>query len=133
MIDFFSKFGWKVLLKNKISQTIKNFSEIILMSSKRKTKFNSIFQNFSNRNHSKHFSRNSSLGAVSAERFYRTIRDLLKRPVVEKNESNWVDVWSVIAKQNFNPIHTSTKLTPIQASLKKNERYVNHNLLDKRK
>ena len=32
-----------------------------------------------------------------------------------------------------NRVHSSTKLTPIQASLKKNEGYVYNNLLDKRK
>ena len=36
-------------------------------------------------------------------------------------------------KQYDNRVHTSTKLTPIHASLRKNEGYVYHNLLDKRK
>ena len=40
---------------------------------------------------------------------------------------------SVITKQNNNRIHTSTKLTPIQASSKKNEGHSYKNLLDKRK
>ena len=38
-----------------------------------------------------------------------------------------------MTKQNNNRIHSTTKLTPIRASLKKNERFVYHNLLDKRK
>ena len=38
-----------------------------------------------------------------------------------------------IAKQYNNRVHSSTKLTPVQASLKKNEGYVYKNLLDKRK
>ena len=36
-------------------------------------------------------------------------------------------------KQYNNRVSTSTKLTPIQASLKKNEGFVYNNLLDKRK
>ena len=36
-------------------------------------------------------------------------------------------------KQKNNRLHSSTKLTPIQASLKKNEGFVYKNLLDKRK
>ena len=36
-------------------------------------------------------------------------------------------------KNNNNRVHSSTKLTPIQARLKKNEGYVYKNLLDKRK
>ena len=39
---------------------------------------------------------------------------------------------SVITEQNNNREHTSTKLTPIQASLKKNDSYVYRNLSDKR-
>ena len=38
-----------------------------------------------------------------------------------------------ITKQYNNKVHSSTKLTPIQASLKKNEGYVYKILLDKRK
>ena len=38
-----------------------------------------------------------------------------------------------ITKQYNNRIHSSTKLYPIQASLKKNEGFVYKNLLDKRK
>ena len=42
-------------------------------------------------------------------------------------------VLPTITKQYNNRIHSSTKLTPIQASLKKNEGFVYKNLLDKRK
>ena len=67
------------------------------------------------------------------KRFNRTIRDLLKRPVFERGDANWIDVLPTITKQYNITIHSSTKLTPLQASLKKNEGLVYHNLLDKRK
>ena len=143
IIDNFSKFGWTIPLKNKNAQTIRDSSENILISSKRKPNliesdrgkefYNNVFQDFLNKNNIKLYSRNSSYGAVFAERFNRTIRDLLKRPVFEKGESNWIDVLPVITKQYNNKVHSSTKLTPIQASLKKNEGYVYKNFLDKRK
>ena len=38
-----------------------------------------------------------------------------------------------MTKQYNNRIHSSTKLSPVQASLKKTEGYVYNNLLDKRK
>ena len=56
-----------------------------------------------------------------------------KNPVFEKGESNWIDVLPVITKQYNNRIHSSTKLTPTLASLKKNGGFVYNNLLDKRK
>ena len=44
-----------------------------------------------------------------------------------------IDILPTITKHYNNRIHSSTKLTPIQAGLKKNEGYVYINLLDKRK
>ena len=86
-----------------------------------------------NTNNIKHYTRNRSLRAVFAETFSRTNRGLLKRPVFEKFEINWIDVLSVITKLNINRVHTYTRLTLIQASLKKNEGFVYQKVLDKRK
>ena len=94
---------------------------------------NNLFQDFLNKNDIKLYSRNSSYGSVFAERFNRTIRDLLKKSVFEKGDGNWIDLLSKITKQYNNRVHSSTKLTPIQASLKKNEGYVYKNLLHKHK
>ena len=94
---------------------------------------NNIFQDFLNKYDIKLYSRNSSYGVVFAERFNKTIRDLLKRPVFEKGDGNWIDILPTITKQYNDSIHSSTKLTPIQASMKKNEGFVYKNLLDKRK
>ena len=44
-----------------------------------------------------------------------------------------MDILPTITKQYNNRIHSSTKLSPKDASLKKNEGYVYKNLLDKRK
>ena len=86
-MDNFSKFGWKVLLKNKSAQRVKDSFENILIGSKGKPKlidsdkgkkfYNSTFQKSLNNNNVRVYSRNTSLGAVFAERFYRTMRDLL--------------------------------------------------------
>ena len=142
ILDDFSNFGWTIPLKNKNARTIKDSFENILISSKRKPNllegdrdrgfYNNIFQDFLNKNNIKLYSRSSSFGAVFAERFNRTIRDLLKKIVFERGDANWIDVLPIITKQYNNRIHSSTKLTPIQASLKKNEGYVYKNLLDKR-
>ena len=142
VIDNFSKFGWTTPLKNKNAQTIKDSFKNILISSKRqpnliesdrgKEFYNNTFQDFLNKNNIKLYSRNSSYGAVFAERFNRPIRDLLKRPVFEKGDGNWIDVLQTTTKQYNNTTHSSTKLSPKDASLKKNEGYVYKNLLDKR-
>ena len=143
IIDNFSKFGWTIPLKNKKGQTIKDSFENILINSKRKPNliesdrgkefYNNIFEDCLNKNNIKLYSRNSSYGAVFAERFNRTIRDLLKKIVFERGDANWIDVLQTITKQYNNRVHSSTKLSPKDASLKKNEGLVYKNLLDKRK
>ena len=143
VIDNFSKFGWTTALKNKNAQTIKDSFENILISSKRKPNFietdrrkefyNNIYQDFLNNNNIKHYSRNSSYRAVFAEKFNRTIRHLLKKIVFEQGGAKWIDILQSITKQYNNRVHSSTKLSPKDASLKKNEGYVYKNLLDKRK
>ena len=143
VIDNFSKFGWTIPLKNKNALTIKDSFENILTNSKRKPNlietdrgkefYNNIFQEFLNKNNIKLYSRNSSYGAVFAERFNRTIRDLLKKIVFEHGDAKWIDILPTITEQYNNRIHTSTKLSPKDASLKKNEGFVYKNLLDKRK
>ena len=142
IIDNFSKFGWTIALKNKNAQTIKDSFENILISSKRKPNliesdrgkafYNKIFQDSLIKNNIKLYSRNTSYGTVSAVRFDLSIRNLLKRPVFEKADGSWIDVLPTITKQYNNRINSSTKLTPIQASLKKNEGFVYKNLSDKR-
>ena len=142
IIENFSKFSWSIPLKNKKALTIKDSFENILISSRGKPNliesdrgkefYNNIFQDFLNKNNIKLYSRNSLYGAVFAERFNRTIRDLLKKIVFEKGDSKWIDTLPTITKQYNNKVHSSTKLTPIQASLKKNEGFVYKNLIDKR-
>ena len=129
-------------LSKKNAITIKDSFENILISSKRKPNlietdrgkefYNKIFQDFLNKNNIKLYSRNSSYGAVFAERFNRTIRNLLKKIVFEQGDAKWIDILPTITKQYNNKVHSSTRLTPIQASLKENEGFVYKNLIDKR-
>ena len=119
IIHNFSKYGWTIPLKNKDAQTKKDSFENFLITSKRKPNlietdrgkefYNIIFQDFLNKNNIKHYSTNSSYGAVFAERFNRTIRDLLKKIVFEQGDANWIDILPTITKQSNNRIHSSTK------------------------
>ena len=107
-LDNFSKYGWTIPLKNKNAQTIKDSFENILIKSKRSPKlnetdrgkefYNNIFQDFLIKNNIKLYSRNSSLGAVFAEGFNRTNRDLLKKIVFEKGDAKWIDILPTITK-----------------------------------
>ena len=108
-------------------------SQNLIESDRGKEFYNNLFQDFLNKNNIKLYSRNSSFGPVFAERFNRTIRDQLKKIVFEHGDANWIDILPTITKHCNNRVHTSTKLSPKDASLKKNEGFVYKNLLDKRK
>ena len=94
VIDNFSNFGWTVLLKNKFAKTVTEAFWNLIRNSKRKPKLletddekeftNKMFIDFLKLNDIKRYSRYTSKGAVFAERFNRTIRDLLKKQYLRK-------------------------------------------------
>ena len=77
-----------------------------------------------------HYSRFTDRGPSIAERVIRTIRNLLKKPVFEKGNADWLSHLPSVIKQYNNTIHHSIKMTPNQASKKSNERKVYTNLQD---
>ena len=88
---------------------MKDSFENVLISSKRKPNLieidrgkefdNNIFHDFPKKNNIKIYSRNTSLRAVFAEGFICSIRDLLKRPVFQRGDGNWIDVLPTTTKQ----------------------------------
>ena len=143
IIDNFSKYLWAIPLKKKYSRTITiEFSNILTTSKRSPLKiesdrgaefYNSIFQNFLKSKNIGHYSRYTDKGPRIAERVIRTIRNLLKKPVVLKGKADWLSELSSVIKQYSNTIHHSTKMKPIDASKKSNEEIVYTNLQDKRK
>ena len=94
VIDNFSKIGWITPLKHKYAQSIADAFSQIVKTSKRQTK---LFETdvgteyvtnglnvFLRSNNIKKNSRNTALGTVFAERFNKTMRNLLKKPIFEK-------------------------------------------------
>ena len=142
IIDNFSKYLWAIPLKIKYSKTITNEFSNILSTSKRKPLkiepdrgsefYNSIFQNFLVSKNIHHYSRFTDKGPSIAERVIRTVRNLLKKPVFEKGKADWLGELPSVIKRYNNTIHSSTKMTPNQASKKSNERKVYSNLRDDR-
>ena len=142
VIDNFSKYLWAIPLKNKYGQTITNEFSNITTTSKRKpikiesdrgTEFyNSIFQNFLKSKNIQNYSRYTDKGPSIAERVIRTIRNLLKKPVFLAGNADWVSELPSVIKQYNNTIHHSTKMKPIDASRKSNQKLVYNNLKDDR-
>ena len=90
------------------------------------------FQNFLKSKNIQHYSRYTDKGPSIAERVTRTVRNLLKKPVFLAGNADWINELPSVIKKYNNTIHTSTKMTPIQASKKSNEKIVYRNLKDNR-
>ena len=139
-IDNFSKFGWTIPLKNRYAHSITDaFLQIIktsrhkpnlLETDKGKEYVEKLFNEFLNKHNIKKYSRNTSLAAVFAEKLNRTIRNLIKKPVFEKRIADWTSELPSVIKQYNNTNNSSTKMKPIDASKKSNEKLVYSNLQD---
>ena len=98
VIDKFSRFGWTIQLKNKYALPITDAFAQIVKSSKRKANLletddgkesvAKIFNEFLSKHNIERYSRNTALGAVFAERFKRSIRNLIKKTVFEKRNAD---------------------------------------------
>ena len=132
--DNFSKYLWAIPLKNKYSQTITNeFSNILTTSERKPLKiesdrgaefYNSIILCFLKSKNNHHFSQFTDKGPSIAERVIRTVRNLLKKPVFLAGNADWLSELGSVVKKYNNTIHNSTKMTPVQASKKSNEKVV---------
>ena len=123
---------WAIPLKNKYSKTVTDaFSNILTTSKRSPIKiesdrgaefYNSIFQNFLKSKKIHHYSRFTDKGSSVVERMIRSVRILLKKPVFEKGNADWISELPSAIKKYNNTIQNSIKMTPNQASRKSNEK-----------
>ena len=74
------------------------------------------------------YSRFTDKGPNIAERVLRTIRNLIKKPVFQKRNADWLCELTFISRQNNNTKHNSTGMKPIDASKKIDEKIRYSNL-----
>ena len=79
-----------------------------------------------------HYSRFTDKGPSIAERVIRSIRKLLKKPVFERGNANWISELPSVIKQYKHTIHHSNKVIRIVASKTINEKEFYSNLKDKK-
>ena len=117
------------------SQVVKSskLEPILLKTDDGKEYVNKNFNIILNNHNNTRCSRNTALGAVFAQKFRRTIRNLLKKPIFLKENADWLSANPCVIKLYNNTINRSTKMKPIDASLKMNEKEVYPSLHDKRK
>ena len=139
VIDTFSKYGWIKPLKNKEGKTVaKAFKEIFkegripkkLWTDKGREFYNKDvmdLRNLKGENIELYSTENEEKSSI-VERWIRTMKEKMWKYFTDNNTYNYMNVLPDLVEDYNNTVHSSTKLTPIDASKEKNELNVWRNL-----
>ena len=141
VIDIFSKYGWIVPLKNKKGVNVAKALENIFQERKPKKLWTDKGAEFYNKDVKKlldiYSTENEEKSSI-VERWIRTMKEKMWKYFTDNNTYRYIDILPDLVKDYNNTVHTSIKMTPIEASKKENEltawrnlypdRYKIHNL-----
>ena len=137
IIDVFSKYGWIVPLKDKKGESVtKAFNEIFkegrkpqyLWVDKGKEFYNKHLKDLLDKYKIQIYSTENEEKSSVVERWNRTIKTKMWKQFTVQGNTQYLDMLPKILKQYNNTKHSSIKMTPIEASKKKNEGTVYFNL-----
>ena len=74
------------------------------------------FLDFPKQNEIQIYSTHSDLKAVFVERFDRTLLDLIKEPMYIEGKACWLNHLDAFLEKYNNRVHTTTRMTPFEAS-----------------
>jgi molecular chaperone GrpE (heat shock protein) len=128
VIDTFSKFAYGIPLKTKSSQEITAaFEKLFLNIKPRKlwtdqgTEFtNNQFKKFLVDNNIELYHVYNEGKAVIAERFNRTLGEMIAKHLTSNNTKNYVSVLQKLIDEYNNKYHTSIKMSPVEAQKSEN-------------
>ena len=131
VIDTFSKYGYLVPLKNKKGETVANALKDIFKKRKPGKLWTDKGKEFYNKDVKDlvelYNTENEEKSSI-AERWVRTIKEKMWKYFTDNNTYKYIDVLPDLVEDYNNTVHSSTKLTPKEASKKKNELTVWRNL-----
>ena len=131
VIDIFSKYGYLIPLKNKKGETVAEALKIIFEKRKPEKLWTDKGTEFYNKNVKKlielYSTENEEKSSI-VERWIRTIKEKMWKYFTDNNTYKYIDVLPDLVEDYNNTVHSSTKLTPKEASKKKNELTVWRNL-----
>ena len=133
VIDIFNKYGWIKPLKDKKGETIVNaLKEIFKESGRRPAKLwtdkGREFFNKDVRDLVYLYATENEEKSSIAERWIRTMKEKMFKYFTDNNTNKYIDVLPDLVEDYNNTVHSSTKLSPVEASKKENELKVWHNL-----
>ena len=137
VIDVFSKYGWIVPLKDKKGQTITTAFQSIfkegrkpkyLWTDKGSEFYNKHFNDLLNKHNITLYSTENEEKSSVVERWNRKIKNKMWKQFSAQGNTMYLDILPEILKQYNNTKHSSIKMTPTEASKKKNKGIVYFNL-----
>ena len=131
VIDIFSKYGWIIPLKNKEGKTVASALKTIFKERKPEKMWVDIGKEFYNKDVKElielYSTENEEKSSV-VERWIRTMKEKIWKYFTDNNTNHYVDILPDLVKDYNNTRHSSIKMTPVEASKKKNELEVWRNL-----
>ena len=137
VIDTFSKYGWIKPLKNKKGETmVKAFKTIFeegrtpgkLWTDKGTEFYNKNMNDLRKLYDIELYSTENEEKSSIAERWIRTMKEKMFKYFTDYNTNKYIDVLPDLVEDYNNTVHSSTKLTPTDASKEENELKVWRNL-----
>ena len=131
VLDVFSKYGWIVPLKDKKGETVAEaFKKIFkegrkpqyLWTDKGKEYYNKHVKELLDKNKIALYSTENEEKSSVCERWNRTIKSEMWKQFTVQGNTMYLDMLPKILKQYNNTKHSSIKMTPIEASKKKNNK-----------
>jgi Integrase core domain len=131
VVDVFSKYAWSVPMKDKTGITTVNAFKQIIEISKRKPKhiwvdkgkefYNRHMDEWLNQNNIIRYSTFGEHKSAVVERFNRTLKEKMWKRFTAENTRNWIKMLDKLMATYNNTVHSTIKMTPVEASKRKNE------------
>ena len=131
VIDILSKYGWVIPLKNKEGKTVAEALKTIFKERKPDKLWTDKGKEFYNKNVKdliELYSTENEEKSSIVERWIRTMKEKMWKYFTDNNTYRYMDILPDLVEDYNNTVHSSTKLTPVEASKKKNELTVWRNL-----
>ena len=131
VIDIFSKYGWLVPLKNKTGKAVANALKEIFAERKPTKMWVDKGKEFYNKDVQELielYSTENEEKSCVVERWNRTMKEKMWKYFTANSTRVYIDVLDKLVHQYNSTKHTSIKMTPVEASKKKNENSVWRNL-----
>ena len=131
VIDIFSKYGWMIPLKNKEGKTVASALKTIFKERKPEKMWVDKGKEFYNKDVKdliELYSTENEEKSSVVERWIRTMKEKMWKYFTDNNTYTYMDILPDLVNDYNNTRHSSIKMTPVEASKKKNELTVWRNL-----